>query len=355
MQSHLPVRIAGSPLEIGKAFGQLGRPAVSKMAAHTEVWHSLMKWRGDSALVRSMDATRDLFPALWQEMQGLALGLGMDVQDVFLWNCRADFLPDTVVDSISIAVNRLNSRSILHVLQHAPLQCSPVSLVEVHPAGKPSFLSLYLAGRVPGSTIAFTRDGLVQAVNDLSVDRKNDGVPSALISRAVLGAESLADAIDGVTQCPRSGSAHHILASAHEFIMLSVEACGADRSILPISSKYIHGNAPVHRAAHTTQGDAVQGRQPDYAKLRALLDRMPDHVSDDEMLELFAGFSMRGFGEGGAGSMPLLSQEALAVALVQVTECAIGLRLCLPSKEQGRELFIEWAVAGNQEMPPGEA
>ncbi|MGE5651801.1 MAG: C45 family autoproteolytic acyltransferase/hydrolase [Bacillota bacterium] len=355
MQSRLPVRIAGSPLEIGRALGRLAHPAMSKVIVHTDAWKKLLKWRGDSALVRRMEATRDLFPDLWQEIHGLSLGLDMDVQDVFLWNCRADLMPDAIASSMSIAVNRLTSRSILYVLQQNGLPGDHVSLVEVNPSGKPVFLGLCHPGCVPGSTIAFTRNGLLQAVNDLPCEWDDDGIPSALIGRAVLGAESLADAIDGVTQCPRSGCAHHILASAHEFIMLSIEAAGAHRSVLPVSSKYMHGNAPVHRATGVVRHEAKDRRQPDYVRVSGFLNSMPDHPADDEVLELFGRLSQGKSCDGPGGVTPLLSEDASAVALVQANEGAIGLRLCLRSQGQVHELNVEWPFAGSQGRPEREA
>ena len=82
--------ISGSPHEAGQALGRFGADAVHRHLLASRDWASVMQWRG-SAQARAMASlVRERFPCVWAELEGLAAGLGLPFDDVFLWNCRGD-------------------------------------------------------------------------------------------------------------------------------------------------------------------------------------------------------------------------------------------------------------------------
>ncbi|HYD59838.1 MAG TPA: C45 family peptidase [Noviherbaspirillum sp.] len=326
------VAIEGTAFTIGESLGQLGRPAADCMTASAD-WAALDTWRGKPEISALMERTRDVFPQYWEELRGMSAGLGMDMMDVFLWNCRADLLaaPDTA--SSSVVINRLGCGLVVQKPEVALPLAQHCKLVDIKPEGKPGFLALFVPGCIPGQAFAVNYAGVVQVVDAIPGEAHGTGLPSWLINRAVLDAQSLPEAIDIVMECQRFGAAHHILASTQEFIIVSIEATSSDRALAPIPNKHWHTNHLASKPAPAA--DMEQASRSRYASLKDLLARMPSHPTEDDLVSLLDAK----ISPAGAGVLRPAKGE-IGTALIKIQRDAVELRLFrIPQRSKQRHLI----------------
>ena len=80
----------GSPFESGRKLGRFGAEAAHAYLVKSPSWANIMAWRGTEAASSLHALVEQHFPAIGQELAGLAEGLELPTEDVFLWNCRGD-------------------------------------------------------------------------------------------------------------------------------------------------------------------------------------------------------------------------------------------------------------------------
>lgn len=275
--------ISGSPFAIGEALGRLGRPAMRRISTSAE-WTELRAWRDRPELIDLMVRSRKAFPQYWEELLGTSAGLGMEIADVFLWNCRLDLLAAPAAASSSIAINRLGKGLIAHKPGVEAFLSGHCRIIDVRPEGRPGFLSLHVPGCLPGSWFAANRAGVAQTVDHIAGEVRGSGFPSFMISRAVLDAGSLPEAMGIVMECPRFGSAHHILASTQEFIMVGIEATPSDRALVPIANKYWHTNHPARKPESDDMAMAPSCTR--YTALGRVVAAMASHPAEEDVVSL---------------------------------------------------------------------
>lgn len=279
--------IKGSPFAIGEALGRLGRPAMRRIAKSAQ-WAELQSACDRDEILDLLERSRKLFPQYCEELLGMSAGLGLDIIDLFRWNCRLDALAAPPVASASIAINRLGKGLIVHKPGVDAFLAGHCRIVDIRPEGKAGFLGLHVPGCLPGSWFGANRAGVVQTVDHISGEARGSGIPSFMISRAVLDAASLPEAMGIVMECPRYGAAHHILASTQEFIMVGIEATPSDRALTPIPNKYWHTN---HLAGKSAAGDMAIAPSctpscARYAALGSVVAAMPSHPGEEDVIAL---------------------------------------------------------------------
>jgi hypothetical protein len=204
----------------------------------------------------------------------------MEFEKVFIWNCRSELLGVSPLRSSTLAWNRLGSRSVCHCLSGIGSYEGAARLAMIHPDGRPGFVTVYVPGQLPGNTIAASMSGIVHAVNCLDFQPALDGVLTGFISRAVLDARSLLEAIELVMEWNHFGAAHHVLGSASEFVMVSIETQGENRSIVPVASRYAHTNHPTHANLKSVIHNHNVESEARLEEMRRLLDRIPSHPDE---------------------------------------------------------------------------
>jgi len=253
-QSSYPVvPIRGNRRQIGQALGELAAPLMADYLAQSETWAALRVWRGHARLQTLAQHMQQRFPAVWEELTGLAQGLDMVRDDVLLWNCRGDLLHQTCDGCTSVALKAANgTRWMAHNEDGDPWLYGRCSLVDVrieddeHPA--PGYLSFYYPGSLPGHTFAANRAGLVQTINNLRTCRHVPGAPRMALSRAVLDCTSLDAALALLRETPCAGGFHHMLGSTQDARLFSVEVAPGAVSVQEVAAHAGHANHMVHPA-----------------------------------------------------------------------------------------------------------
>ncbi|WP_246682588.1 C45 family peptidase [Mesorhizobium sp. B3-2-1] len=185
------------------------------------------------------------FPRYWAELQGLASGLELRFDDVFLWNCRGDIwamAPD--------GCTTVQLPGSPHVIGHNedgdPDFAGHCALAHVASEGGNAFTAFVYPGSLPGHTFAVTSRGLVQTVNNIRPLAGGAGTPRMVLARAMLDAPGLDAALTLLRSAPRAGAFHLTLAQAGDERLLSVEFTAQALSADRVEAARVHSNHLIH-------------------------------------------------------------------------------------------------------------
>lgn len=238
-------RAAGDPRTLGLALGRAGRRAVHEHLLPSADWAAVMDPAHRGHLARMADTTRRHFPAIWAELEGLAEGLGLAVESVFAWNCRGDLLA-SVPDGCTTLVVPGKRPLIAHNEDGLPCLRGHCFLFEAGLRQGGGFTAFCYPGSLPGHTLAITRHGLVQAVNNLRLRGVSPDVPRMVLGRAVLDQPGLDEALALLRRHPGSGGFHFTLAAPGGGRIVSVEFGGGEVSVRPVEAPLVHANHALH-------------------------------------------------------------------------------------------------------------
>lgn len=239
------IDVAGSPFDVGAALGRFGRAALHGHFRNSAAWRELTARRADPRIGEMATIVRERFPRYWAELQGLATGLELPFDDVFLWNCRGDIwamAPD--------GCTTVQLPGSPHVVGHNedgdPDFAGHCALARVASEGGGVFTAFLYPGSLPGHTFAATSAGLVQTVNNLRPLAGGTGAPRMILARAVLDTSDLDAAVTLLKSSPRAGAFHLTLAQAGDARLLSIEFTAQALSVDKIQMPRIHSNHLIH-------------------------------------------------------------------------------------------------------------
>lgn len=245
------LQLEGSPFEVGQALGRFGAAALQGYAARSPAWATVMRWRGHAAVAAMAELVRARQPAIWQELQGLAAGLGLPAEDVFLWNCRGDvwaMAPDGCTTVQLPATTPDATPVVAHNEDGDPAFLGHCAIAQIAVTGGARFASFVYPGSLPGHTFATTDSGLVMTVNNLRTLEVGLGLPRMVVTRALLDAAGVDAALEQLGAMPRAGGFHLTLAQAGLPCITSVEFSDAVLSVQTVERPAVHANHMVHAA-----------------------------------------------------------------------------------------------------------
>jgi predicted choloylglycine hydrolase len=240
--------IRGSHLEVGKALGRLGAAAVHGHLIHSSAWRAVMALKHHPALPAMAAQVQAQCPAIWQEIQGLAQGLGMDAADVFAWQCRGDLWAMAPEGCTTLQLPGDPGHRVAHNEDGDPGLASACALVSCAIDGQARFSSFIYPGSIPGHSFAVNDAGLVLTVNNLRCLGAAAGLPRMVLARAVLAQRHLHAAVALIQHSPRSGGFHFTLGQRGERTLYSVEFNSRACSVLALTQPAVHANHMVHPA-----------------------------------------------------------------------------------------------------------
>src|SRR5690349_19222578 len=108
------IEISGSPREAGEALGRFGAHAAHAYVLKTRAWQTIMQWRGSDTSETMAGLLQARFPRVWDELEGLALGLRLPFEHVFLWNCHGDLWAMSPDGCTTVQLPGADARPISH-------------------------------------------------------------------------------------------------------------------------------------------------------------------------------------------------------------------------------------------------
>jgi len=239
------VRIAGSPHDMGLALGRAGRAAVHDVLCPLDYWAAVTHPAHDAAVARMATRTKAVVPSIYQELQGLAGGLGLPFRQVMAWNCRGDLMSN-VPDGCTTVQFPGDVPVIAHNEDGLPEFRGHAFMIDAAPLDAPEFTAVCYPGSIPGHTFAMTGAGLVQAVNNLRLRDVSPQIPRMVVGRAVLACGSVGDALDILSRENQCGGFHFTLAQVGDGGIHSIEFGGGAAVCRQIDTPSAHANHALY-------------------------------------------------------------------------------------------------------------
>lgn len=247
MSSLAYLKIQGSPFDAGNALGRFGADAVHHKLVGTKVWAEVMAWKNSPQAHAMAELVRERFPHVWSELNGLAAGLQLPADEVFLWNCRGDFWAFAPDGCTTILLPGQQPR-ITHNEDGFPGFAGHCAVVEYAVTGQAQIASFVYPGSTPGHTFAVTDNGLGITVNNIRQKEATAGVPRMVLSRAVLNAPDARSAVALLQEHRRAGAFHLAMVQRGSTDLLSVEYGSYACSVQCIDAPSVHANHAIHVA-----------------------------------------------------------------------------------------------------------
>lgn len=245
--------VHGNPYDIGVALGRAGRDAVHRHLLPSRIWAEVAAPHHREAVATMAANTRHYFPAIWEELEGLAAGLALPCEAVFTWNCRGDLLPHVPDGCTTLAVPG-DTPLVAHNEDGLPFFRGHCFIAEVNPDHTNGFMAFCYPGSIPGHTLAITRQGFVLAVNNLRLHDVIPSMPRMVLGRAALYKNSIAEIITLLEQHTECGGFHFSLAERGRTEVISIEFGAGALAQRALNLPAVHAN----HALFQSQGLASQ-------------------------------------------------------------------------------------------------
>ncbi|MFA5520536.1 MAG: C45 family peptidase [Castellaniella sp.] len=265
--------IAGTPFQVGLALGRQTAQAMHDLG-ETAQWHALMQWRSSEQSCAMQALVQERHPYIWDELQGLARGLELPAEDVFLWNCRGDLLETGHEGGTTILQPGPDGPRISHNVDGPAAFDGHCGLAELRYEPGPSCAAFIAPGTLPGNAFAVTDSGLVMVATTIHTPvqarQSVAGLPRLVLTRALLSCNEIGQAIALLQTGPRAGGAHIGLAHRGAATLLSVEFTHDQVSIQALDNACLHADHLVHEA----------------------LQALPQHISDSSRYRQIEGTAL---------------------------------------------------------------
>ena len=244
------LEVAGTPYDVGLALGQFGRDAVHSLLLPSSAWASVMAWRARPEVATMLELTQERFPSIWQELEGLAAGLDVPLDDVFLWNCRGDvwaMAPDGCT-TVLLPGDGNHAARLTHNEDGLPFFQNHCGVAHISVRGQSDLVSFVYPGSIPGHTFAVNARGVGITVNNVRTRMVAAGVPRMVLGRAALNLDSAAAVQHLLEGTPRAGGFHFSIAQAGVRSLTSIEFTTHRVSAEVVHAPAVHANHLVHAA-----------------------------------------------------------------------------------------------------------
>ena len=277
------VELIGKPHRMGLAHG---RVLARQIKANYAVYMDMIMANTGRTEVEVIDLAKPFrsfieqaAPDLIEEMEGMAEGAGLDFDQILVLNARtelgySDQLAAAECSGLALAPSRTEQgRTLLaQNWDWLPAMKERVALLRLTPDNGPRALIFCEAGQV--SKIGFNEHGLGQLMNLLMSPGAKYGVPIHILSRLILGADSVAAAVDLVQKAVRASSTNFLIGDKSGRLV-SLETAPETVGLVEMDNGFI---------AHTNHY-----RDPELAKTDQTIAVLPDSPARLARLEELIG------------------------------------------------------------------
>ena len=272
--------LSGSRREIGEAHG---RAHAALISASLEVYDRLFQdfvgldWAGARRRAgRFMPMIERGFPAILDEMDGIARGAGLDVADILTLNCRSEIsLTQASGGCSAFALNRNGSQWLAQNWDWRTDQLHNVVALEITGDEAPALITIGEAGMV--AKIGMNEHGIGVCLNAIRSQTCGEGLPIHVALRKILECPDMEAAVAVASRDRVCSPAHFLIASAEGTAAGLEVHPGEPGQLLPEDGVVTHTNHFYERTA-TRQVDDFprQDSRPRLARLdRLLRQRLP--------------------------------------------------------------------------------
>lgn len=230
------VRVQGSHREIGRQLGEACceqvRHSVENARLLLEQTYSSLELTWDGAKIQArkyMPFAQERYPQYLDELIGMSEGAGVPFDDLAVLNAMEavtmDALHLTKCTSMAVSGDRTADGHVLvaHNEDWLPDDEGDVYVVQARPDDEPPWMAMTYGGLLPN--IGFNAEGIAQACDSVYPNDSRIGIPRVIVSRAILAARNLGDAIRSAVIPKRAAGYNHMLVhEAGELYSVEVSA-----------------------------------------------------------------------------------------------------------------------------------
>ncbi len=269
------VKASGTNYEVGVAIGKALSIQIQKILAKNK---KLFEKNFSDYLKESvffLEQAQKYFSQYVDELRGIANGADVSFEELFLSNNRevANFDP-CVLDHNHCTIIGIPTKGgyllghnedwDANSLEHMYILDAVINGIKI--------FGLNYANNLIGDSVAINGYGLVEAVNELSHQDTQIGVPKNFIARAILDCKTLEEAEVLMHTIPRAAGYNHVLVQGKR--LWNIESSAKEYAIEKIDNqKYVHTNHYLTELARidTQISDETKLR---YSKVKSLMNEM---------------------------------------------------------------------------------
>jgi isopenicillin-N N-acyltransferase like protein len=285
------VKVSGSHRSMGQQIGQATAEQVklsienAKMLIETTYEQLQLTWEGAKIQSRKyIPFAQERYPQYVEELAGIAEGADVPFYDLAVLNAMEAVTTDALhlTKCTSVAVNEQHTANghvlIAHNEDWLPDDEPDVFLIQASPDDEPAFLAMTYGGLLPN--IGFNAAGIAQCCDSVYPSDSRIGIPRVVLSRAVLGSRTPAEAIRHMLAPLRAAGYNHLLAhSSGEIYNVEVSArhlavLYADDGLIAHTNHYL---SPGMQAIEYEPDELVSTRVRYFRAMR-LLKQNPQHT-----------------------------------------------------------------------------
>jgi isopenicillin-N N-acyltransferase-like protein len=261
------VYVEGSHYDMGRQIGARREQVISHMLG---VYRRYFEEEAEKIGIASWDEAilharkylpfaEESVPQYVEELRGIADGAHMDFNDLLVLNCVEAITQDalhTGCTSLAAAPEVTADGSLLvgHNEDWLPDDQDAVYLVHAKPHGEPAYLAMTYGGLLPN--VGFNAHGIAQCCDSVYPDDVRVGVPRIFVSRAVLAACTLADAIRAALNRRRAAGYNHLIVHVSGEIY-NVEVSALDFDVIyGVDGTLAHTNNYLSRRMQAIEKDS---------------------------------------------------------------------------------------------------
>ena len=284
------VHVSGTHLEMGQQIGEACKEQINRSIENAktlvdDAYDELqLTWDGAQIQARKyLPFAQEKYPHYVDEIMGMAQGAGVSFDDLTVLNALEALTMDALhlTKCTSFAVNDLWTADghilVAHNEDWVPQDEQDVYVVHATPKDEPKFLGMTYGGLLVN--IGFNECGLAQCCDSVYANDSRIGIPRVVVSRAVLGARTPAEAIRSMLVTHRAAGYNHLL--VHESgEMYNVEVSARSFAMLSTAEGVIaHTNHFLDPKMQEVESepDVLIDTRVRYFRVMNLLRRTPKH------------------------------------------------------------------------------
>lgn len=273
------IEAAGDSYNVGVAIGRAGGRAYHEVVRRLDRFRALQSWRGSDRLAAIEAASRQAFPALMREIDGIAHGVEASFEEVFLWNCRGD-LPGNkgftgAQGCTDVLIPGDAAAGLPAIIGHneddAAALATHCFIVTARPESGTAFTSFCSPGLLPGHTFAVNEAGLVQTINHIRPRDQRAGIARHVVSRAVLDCRDMESVWRLLRRTDRAAGFHHNLGHCDGPRLWSVEAPAGGCAVQPVTAPRAHANHLVFDTFKDSDQEITPSSEARQSRAEALI------------------------------------------------------------------------------------
>jgi predicted choloylglycine hydrolase len=279
------LEVGGSYREIGYRMGRIFKSNITEGLRRRSAWADGLNavrytHRGRSYSRDLLKLTRRHFPHLVEEIEGMAAGAGMAF--AALWTlfiqCELEAFKEEPEGCSTIFFKNGKQTWLFHNEDGNNAYADLMFTIRVSPPSGVRFAAMVYPGIPAGNGPAMNAAGILQTTNYIGSTHPEVGLPRYVLSRAILEAKTLKEALQIATMTPLAFPCHHNLAEVSSGRYVSVETTPEGHAVFEPEALYHHTNhlvlEPAKEYAREEQVYRAKSSFPRYEVIAQALKTM---------------------------------------------------------------------------------